>query len=53
MWYGLTIGLTLDQTLDLPWGELLDLIACEQIKHEDYQLKQADEDDFWALLERT
>ncbi|MBE5054784.1 hypothetical protein INF37_02030 [Pseudoflavonifractor sp. DSM 107456] len=28
------IGLTYDQALDLPFGELLDLIAIEQIKHE-------------------
>lgn len=28
------MGLTYDQTLDLPHGELLDLIAIEQIKHE-------------------
>ena len=34
LWYGLTLGLTYDQSLDLPFGELMDLISIEQIKHE-------------------
>lgn len=54
MWYGLKIGLTLDETLDLPVGVLYDLIACEQVKHEGCTLQEAedDEDAFWRLLER-
>lgn len=54
MWYGLTIGLDYDRTMDLPLGELLDLIAIEQIKHEGARLKRVpeDEDDFFALLNR-
>ena len=35
------IGLTYDQTLNIPLGELLNLIAIEQIKHEGAKLKQA------------
>lgn len=34
MWYGLSMGLTRTETLYLPFGELLDLIAIEQIKRE-------------------
>ena len=32
MWFGLRIGLNYQQTHDIPFGELLDLIAIEQIK---------------------
>lgn len=49
MWYGLKIGLTYQETLELPYGELLDLIAVEQIKHEGVKLKP--KEDFWDLLE--
>ena len=54
IWYGLQIGLTYDRTLDLPLGELLDLISIEQIKHEGYRYKPKvdDEEAFWALLNR-
>lgn len=39
--------------MDLPLGELLDLIAVEQIKHEGFALRDARRDeDFWALMER-
>lgn len=34
VWYGLQIGLTYTDTLDLPFAELLNLVAIEQIKHE-------------------
>lgn len=37
--------------MNIPLGELLDLIAVEQIKHEGAELKEA-EPDFWELLER-
>lgn len=35
------------------FGELLDLIACHQIKHEGAHLQRAsdEEADFWALLQ--
>ena len=36
----------------MPFGRLLDLIAVEQIKTEDAKEKKAEEDDFFALLER-
>ena len=38
--------------MDFPLGELLDLIAVEQIKHEGFALRERREDDFWALRER-
>lgn len=40
------MGLTYEETLDLPLGELLTLIAIEQIKHEGCQRKRilTDED---------
>ena len=34
IWYGLKIGLTYDQALDIPVGELMDYVAIEQVKHE-------------------
>ena len=48
------MGLTYDQALDIPFGELLDYVAIEQIKHEGAKLKNsADEtDEFFALLQR-
>lgn len=55
LWYGLKIGLTYDQTMDLPLGELLDLVAIEQIKHEGARLKHSagdGEEEFFALLNR-
>lgn len=48
MWYGLHIGLTLEETLTVPVGELLTLIAIEQIKVEG--AKEAD--DIFDLLRR-
>ena len=43
------MGLTFDETLDIPIGDLLTLIAIEQIKAEGAEEKQ--NDDFFALLE--
>lgn len=42
----MAIGLTWTETLDLPYGELLDLIAVHQIKCEGARFKRAlsDED---------
>lgn len=37
MWYALSLGIGYDRALDLPFGELLTLIAIEQIKHEGAQ----------------
>lgn len=53
LWYALRLGLPYVHALALPVGELLDLIAVEQIKTEGFKLKQPEaEDDFWALLDR-
>ena len=46
------MGLPYAQALDLPHGELLDLIAVEQVKTCGYIPKaQETDDDFWAVLE--
>ena len=50
MWYGLHIGLTYDETLDLPLGELLTLINIDQIKSGIAREKK--EETFWDLLKR-
>ena len=36
MWYGLRVGLTYEQALDIPYGELLDFMAIERIKAEGF-----------------
>ena len=48
------MGLTYDQSLDIPFGELLDYVAIEQIKHEGAALKDqaGDEAEFFSLLTR-
>ena len=38
MWYGLRVGLTYEQALDIPYGELLDFMAIERIKTEGFVL---------------
>lgn len=53
VWYGLKMGLSYQETLDLPYGELSDLVAIEQIKNEGAKLKAADyeeQDEFFDLL---
>lgn len=37
MWYGMAAGLTYDQALDIPAGELLDYMAIQQIKREHFR----------------
>ena len=55
MWYGLKIGLSYDKTLDLPFGELGDLIAVDQIQNglakEKHKRTEAGErEEFFRLL---
>lgn len=45
MWYGLRVGLTYEQALDIPFGELLDFVAIEQIKVEGARQKHILTDD--------
>ncbi len=45
LWYGMAVGLTYAQALDIPFGELLDYVAIEQIKREDFRLRRALTDD--------
>lgn len=40
MWYGMQAGLTYDQALDIPEGELLDYMAIQQIKKEGFQRRK-------------
>jgi hypothetical protein len=46
------VGLSRTETLTIPHGELLDLIAIDQFKHGNAKLKEQEEDDFFKLLER-
>ncbi len=41
MWYGMAVGLTYCQALDIPFGELLDYVAIEQVKREGFRLRSA------------
>ena len=45
MWYALSMGLGYDRALDLPFGEILTLVAIEQIKHEGAKLAGESNDD--------
>ena len=40
VWYGMQAGLTYDQALDIPEGELLDYMAIQQIKKEGFQRRK-------------
>lgn len=46
LWYGMAIGMSREETLDIPYGELLDMIAIHQIKCEGAKLRRtmSDED---------
>ena len=47
------LGLPYAHALSLPVGEMLDLIAVEQVKTEGFIAKNPEsKDDFWELLER-
>lgn len=50
MWYGLHLGLTYEETMDLPIGDVLELIAIDQIRSG--QAKEKKQEDFWDLLKR-
>ena len=53
LWYGLRIGLSYDMAMCLPFGELADLIAMEQIRNEGAKKKKsrkAEENEFWRLM---
>lgn len=52
LWYGLRLGLSYTEALDLPLGELLNLIAIEQYKREGAKLEENEEDDFFTQLAR-
>lgn len=53
LWYGMKIGLSRRETLALPFGELLDFIAIQQIKNEGAKRKltiEDNENEFMRLL---
>lgn len=52
MWYGMKIGMSYKLTYALPHGELMDLIAIEQIKHEGAKLRRSEEEEFFEILNR-
>lgn len=37
MWYGMRAGLSYREALDVPFGELLDFVAIEQVKREGFR----------------
>lgn len=39
LWYALRVGLSKQEALDSPIGELVDLMRIEQIKHEGAKLR--------------
>ena len=45
-------GLSYQTALDLPHGELLDLIAVDQVKNDGFRPVARDENDIWELLKR-
>lgn len=51
IWYALRLGLPYAHALDLPHGELLDLIAVDQVKREGFEPVTRDERDIWEILE--
>ena len=40
LWYGMRAGLSYSEALDIPFGELLDYVAIEQIKLEGFRLRR-------------
>lgn len=57
MWYALRVGLPFAHALALPHGQLLDLIAVQQIKAEGFAPRRAkapddENNDFWDLMAR-
>jgi len=45
VWYGMAAGLTYDQALDIPAGELLDYMAILQIKMEGFRSRKVQTED--------
>ncbi len=45
LWYGMNIGLSREETLSIPFSQLLDLIAIEQIKHEGATAKLSEQEE--------
>lgn len=50
LYYALKIGLSYDEGLTIPMPLLLDLIACEQIKHEGFEIRAYHNDDLMSIL---
>lgn len=50
MFYGLRIGLSYDETIDMPLPLLMDLIACKQIKDEGFEHKEYNNKDLMSIL---
>lgn len=58
IWYGLKIGLTYERVVYSPIGEILDLIAIEQIENGQVLYKRTmtreeEEADFWRQMNYT
>lgn len=50
MFYGLRIGLTYEETLDMPLPLLMDLIACKQIKDEGFEGQEYNNNNLDSIL---
>lgn len=46
LWYALRVGLSKQEALDSPIGELIDLMRIEQVKHEGAKVKAAESESF-------
>ena len=45
LWYGMRAGLSYSEALDVPFGELLDFVAIEQVKREGFRPRHTLTDD--------
>lgn len=53
MWWGCHIGIPYGLALDMPFGELLDLITVHHIQLDGWKPRAQDDGNFWAMMERT
>lgn len=49
----LRVGLSYDEIMRLPLGDVLDLINAESIRNGTHRVKQQNDGAFWALMERS
>lgn len=52
LWLGLHVGIPYGLILDLPMGELFDIVAVDCIQRGVMREKGANDEDFWSMMER-